>query len=114
MEDGSIWVYPCGVRITVRVSRDVAGVSQGLFTFAGTIAPPTLRAVMQVVRRLTDAVPGSWRIDVMATDLDGPLLAYVESVLQELHREGRPARLAHLPRRRPRVPSYASPSTWIH
>ncbi len=91
------------MHVTVRVWRRVAGVPQGLFTFAGAVDAAALRAVMQHVRRLTRAVPGPWRVEVIAAELDGPLLDDVKAALRELQRSGLPARLALAPRLRPEL-----------
>jgi len=96
--NGSGWAGARPVTITVRVWRRVAGEPQGLFTFAGAVDAAILHAVMQHVRRLTRAVPGRWRVEIVAAGLDGPLLHHVEAALFELRRVGLQSRLALAPR----------------
>jgi hypothetical protein len=57
--------------------------------------------VMQQVRRLTLAVPGSWRIEVHAVGLDERLLRGIKAALADMQRTGMPARLAHRSRVQP-------------
>ena len=94
---------PDATSVSVRVWRSVAGVQQGLFTFAGAIDITVLRAVMQHVRRLTDAVPGVWTIEVIGSGLDSGLLHAVQEDLGALRRSGQRPRLAHAPRLRSEV-----------
>lgn len=94
---------PDATSVSVRVWRSVAGVPQGLFTFAGAIDIAVLRAVMQHVRRLTDAVPGVWTIEVIGSGLDSGLLHAVQEDLGALRRRGQRPRLAHAPRLRAEV-----------
>jgi hypothetical protein len=90
-------------RISVRVWREVAGVPQWLFTYAGAIDAAVLGAVMQHVRRLTSAVPGEWTVEVIGSGLEGGLLIAVQDRLGDLRRRGLRPRLAHVPRLRPEV-----------
>jgi hypothetical protein len=99
----AIRVRPRPVSVTVRVWRRVAGVPQGLFTFAGAVDAASLRAVLQQVERLTRAVPGRWRIEVIASGLDTMLLHDVNTALRALQRLGLRSRLALAPRQRPDV-----------
>jgi len=93
-----------GARISVRVWRMVAGVPQWLFTYAGAIDEVVLDAVMQHVRRLTDAVPGDWTVEVVGSGLHGGLLHAVRGALRDLRRLGLRPRLAHRrSRSRPRL-----------
>ena len=91
---------PDSTSVSVRVWRMVAGVQQGLFTYAGAIDIAVLRAVMQHVHRLTDAVPGEWTIEVIGSDLDHGLLLAVQEDLGTLRRRGQRPRLAHASRLR--------------
>lgn len=102
--NGSAWTRPRRrVNVTVRVWRRVAGVPQGLFTFAGAVDAAALHAVIQHVRRLTRAVPGPWRVEVIAARLDGLLLHEVKAALRELQRSGLPARLTLASQLRPEL-----------
>jgi hypothetical protein len=89
---------PDTTSVSVRVWRTVAGVQQGLFTYAGAIDAAVLQAVMQHVQRLTTAVPGEWTIEVIGSGLDGRLLRAVQADLGALRRSGLRSRLAHAPR----------------
>lgn len=97
---GTAWTRPRQVSVDVRVWRRVAGVPQGLFTFAGAADAVVLRAVMEHVQQLAHAVPGRWRIEVVASGLEGALLYDVTAVLRDLQRVGLSARLALAPRLR--------------
>jgi hypothetical protein len=92
--------------MSVRVWRLVAGAPQGLFAYAGSIDAVVLGAVMQHVRRLTAAVPGDWRVEVIGAGLEGGLLQAVKNDLGALRASGLRPRLALAARRRPplRVP----------
>ena len=81
------------LNLSVRVWRCVGDTSRGLFTFAGAVDAASLRAVMRHVERLTDAVPGNWRVDVVAGGLDGPALSEVLATLHDLRNSGQRARL---------------------
>jgi hypothetical protein len=101
---GSAWARQRRrLNVTVRVWRRVAGVPQGLFTFAGAVDATALHAVIQHVRRLTSRVPGPWRVEVIAAGLDEPLLREVKAALHELQRAGLPARLALASQLRPEL-----------
>jgi len=101
--DGLVGGRQRRAHVSVRVWRQVAGAAQGLFLFAGAVDEHALRGVMQQVQRLTRFSAGSWRVEVIATGLDGPLLLDVEAALWELQRGGVPARLAHAHQLRPEV-----------
>jgi hypothetical protein len=89
--------------VTVRVGRQVAGDRQLLFMFAGTVDADALRAVMQQAHRLTHAVAGRWRVEVIASGLDEPLLHDFRATLRAMQRTGMPAQLALTPRLRPEL-----------
>jgi hypothetical protein len=89
--------------VTVRVGRHVAGAQQVLFMFAGIIDAEALRAVMQQAHRLTHAVAGRWRVEVIASGLDEPLLRDFRATLRGMQRTGLPAQLALSPRLRPEL-----------
>lgn len=82
------WARPVASGLSVRVWRLIGGAPQGLFTYAGSIDATVLRAVMQHVRRLTNAVPGDWCVDVVGSGLDGGLLQAVRDDLGDLRRSG--------------------------
>jgi hypothetical protein len=93
-----IRTYPASM--TVRVWRRVAGVPHGLFTYAGAVDAAVLSTVMQQVERLTHAASGRWRVEVVASGLDGALLRDVVAALHGLRRRGVRSRFALAPRRR--------------
>lgn len=110
MANNAIRIRPRPVSVTVRVWRRVAGAPQGLFTFAGAVDATVLRAVMQHVHRLTRAVPGRWRIEVVAAGLEGAPLHDVTTALRELQRIGFRSHLALAPRLHPELRTLLAPA----
>jgi hypothetical protein len=78
------------LEITLRLLRRVGDRSQVLFMFAGNVDLAALRAVLQHVRRITRAVHGQWRVEMVASGLDATLLHHVREALREI-RHGRSA-----------------------
>jgi len=72
--------------VTLRVRRQVDGRSQVLFMFAGKVDLATLRAVLQHVRRLTHAVHGQWRVEMVASGVDAALLHDIREALRNMRR----------------------------
>lgn len=97
MTDATDWTHARPARVTVRLWRCVAGVPQGLFTFAGAADARVLAAIMQHVRALTHALPDWWRLEVITVDFDRALLSDVGAMLREIQRGGPATRWAHAP-----------------
>lgn len=89
-------------RISLRVWRFVADGPQWLYTYAGAVDHAVLRNVMQTIRRLTEAVPGDWVVDVLTIGVDGALLRAMQDDLQALRGNGVHPCLRH-----------ATPRTWV-
>lgn len=77
--------------VTLRLLRRVGNRSQVLFMFAGNVDLAALRAVLQHVRRITHAVQGQWRVEMVASGLDAALLHDVREALRDMRRAGRAA-----------------------
>ena len=58
-----------------------------------------MRAVMLQAHRLTHAVAGRWRIEVVASGLDEPLLRDFRAMLRDMQRTSLPAQVALTPLR---------------
>lgn len=72
------------VDITLRVLRRFDDRSQVLFMFAGRVDLVALRTVLQHVRRLTHAIQGQWRVEMVASGLDAALLHDVREALRDM------------------------------
>lgn len=88
-------------RISLRVWRYVPSGPQWMYTYAGAIDDAVLRAVMQTVRRLTEAVPGEWVVDVLVAGVEHGLLRTMQDDLRDLRGRGVQPCLRHAPRPRP-------------
>lgn len=75
-------------RISLRVWRFVADGPQWLYTYAGTVDHAVLGNVMQTIRRLTEAVPGEWIVDVLIIGVERALLRAMQDDLQALRGNG--------------------------
>jgi hypothetical protein len=75
-------------RISLRVWRWVPSGPQWLYTYAGTIDHAVLGTVMQTVRRLTEAIPGDWVVEVVVTGLECGLLRAMQDDLHALRDQG--------------------------
>jgi len=91
------WGRTGPARVTVRLWRCVAGMPQGLFTFAGAADARVLAAIMQHVRALTHALPDWWRLEVITVDFDRALLGDVRAMLRDVQRGSPTTRWAHTP-----------------
>ncbi|MBX3025220.1 hypothetical protein KF840_09945 [bacterium] len=101
-------------RVSVRVWRLASGGPQWLYTYAGTIDQGVLGSVMQTIRRLTEAVPGEWIVDVLIVGIDHGLLRAIQDDLHALRDKGVQPCLRHARRRgawmrRPASPAGAPP-----
>lgn len=86
-------------RISLRVWRFVPGGPQWLYTYAGAIDRAVLGSVMQTIRRLTEAVPGEWIVDVLIVGVDHGLLRAMQDDLHALRDNGVQPCLRHARRR---------------
>jgi hypothetical protein len=87
-------------RICLRVWRFVAGGPQWLYTYSGAVDHAVVGNVMQTIRRLTQAVPGEWIVDVLIIGVEHGLLRTIQADLQAMRPQGIEPRLRHLRRRR--------------
>jgi hypothetical protein len=74
------------IDVTLRLLRRVNDRSQVLFMFAGKVDLTALRAVLQHVRRLSHALQGHWRVEMVASGLDAALLRDVREALRDMRR----------------------------
>jgi hypothetical protein len=88
---------PRASRISLRVWRFVPDGPQWLYTYAGAIDHVVLGTVMQTIRRLTEAVPGDWLVDVVVVGVEHGLLRAVQDDLHDLRRHGVQPSLRHAP-----------------
>jgi hypothetical protein len=102
-EQDATRTYARRVGLGVRVWRVVGGAPLVLFTYAGEADAAVVQAVMQLVRRLTAAIPGDWRVEVIGAGIEGALLRVLEHDLGDLRRKGIRPRLALAPRLRPEL-----------
>lgn len=103
--------------ISLRVWRFVASGPQWIYSYAGAIDQVVLGTVMQTIRRLIEAVPGEWIIDVMIIGVERPLLRVMHDQLQALRGHGAQPCLRRLPGRRAwvRLPSaHLAPPSLLH
>jgi hypothetical protein len=84
-------------RINLRVWRFVATGPQWLYTYAGPIDDVVLGTVMQTIRRLTEAVPGEWLVDVLIIGIENPLLLAMQEHLHAMRRHGVQPYVRHAP-----------------
>ena len=87
-------------RISLRVWRFVPSGPQWLYTYAGVIDHVVLGTVMQTIRRLTEAVPGEWVVDVLIVGIEKSLLRAMQDDLHALRGNGVQPHLRHAPHRR--------------
>jgi hypothetical protein len=88
---------PRASRISLRVWRFVPDGPQWLYTYAGAIDHVVLGTVMQTIRRLTEAVPGDWIVDVVVVGVEHGLLRAMQDDLHDLRRHGVQPCLRHAP-----------------
>lgn len=93
--------HPRANRISLRVWRFVSSGPQWLYTYAGVIDHVVLGTVMQTIRRLTQAVPGEWIVDVLIVGVEHELLRAMQEDLHDMRGHGVQLCLRHAPRRRP-------------
>ncbi|HSP99962.1 MAG TPA: hypothetical protein VL049_22285 [Candidatus Dormibacteraeota bacterium] len=91
---------PRANRISLRVWRYVPSGPQWLYTYAGTIDHVVLGTVMQTIRRLTEAVPGEWFVDVLIVGVEHALLRAMQDNLHALRDNGVQPCLRHAAPRR--------------
>ncbi|MFN8640933.1 MAG: hypothetical protein U0802_04455 [Candidatus Binatia bacterium] len=84
-------------RISLRVWRYVAGGPQWLYTYAGSVDAVVLCTVLQTIRRLTEAIPGEWIVDVLAIGVEHGLLQAMQADLHDMRRHGVQPLLRHAP-----------------
>ena len=101
---------PRANRICLRVWRFASGGSQWLYTYSGAIDHAVLGTVMQTIRRLTEAVPGEWIVDVLIVGVEHELLRAMQADLQAMRPNGIEPRLRRLPRRRAWLRRHAAAS----
>ena len=87
-------------RITLRLWRFVASGPQWLYTYAGPIDDVVLGTVMQTIRRLTEAVPGEWLVDVLIIGVETPLLHTMQEDLHAMRGHGVQPYVRHAPAQR--------------
>jgi hypothetical protein len=90
--------HPGASRISLRLWRFVPSGPQWLYTYAGTIDHVVLAIVMQTIRRLTEAVPGEWVVDVLVIGVEHGLLRAMQDDLHDLRRNGVQPSLRQAPR----------------
>lgn len=88
-------------RISLRVWRFMPNGPQWMYTYAGAIDAVVLGTVMQTIRRLTEAVPGEWVVDVLVVGVEHGLLRAMQDDLHDLRGQGVQPCLRHAPRPRP-------------
>jgi hypothetical protein len=94
--------------VSIRVWRRVAGAPQTLFAFLGAVDDVALAALLQQVQRLTCALPGRWRVDVVAAGLNEALMRAIGNALRDLEQDGQRARLTLAPRLRPELCAWSA------
>ena len=109
--DAPAWTRPRAARVSIRVWRRVAGAPQALFAFVGAVDAAALTALLQQVQRLTGALPGHWRVDVVAAGLDDALVRAIGNALRDLQHDGQQARLTLAPRLRPELCAWSAHAT---
>jgi hypothetical protein len=86
-------------RISLRVWRFIPGGPQWLYTYAGVIDHVVLGTVMQTIRRLTQAVPGEWIVDVLIVGVEHALVRAMQDDLHAMRGHGVQSCLRHARRR---------------
>ena len=108
LTDAPAWARPRPARVSIRVWRRVAGAPQTLFAFLGAVDDVALAALLQQVQRLTCALPGRWRVDVVAAGLNEALVRAIGNTMRDLQQDGQRARLTLAPRLRPELYAWSA------
>lgn len=87
-------------RISLRVWRFVPSGPQWLYSYAGVIDSAVLGNVMQTIRRLIEAIPGEWIVDVLVIGVDHALLRAMQDDLHAMRDSGVQLCLRHVAPRR--------------